>query len=103
MLLLTNITQLLTISGNNAAPRRGPGVSHVGLVTAAAVRIAGGRVVATGRQREILRHPWFKKNRKKLKEIDCRGKTVIPGFVDSHTHLIFAEPRLIDFEKRIGG
>jgi imidazolonepropionase len=38
-----------------------------------------------------------------VKEIDCRGKVVLPGLVDSHTHPVFSSPRLIDFEKRVSG
>jgi imidazolonepropionase len=36
-------------------------------------------------------------------EIDCAGKVVLPGFVDSHTHPAFISPRLLDFEKRSAG
>jgi imidazolonepropionase len=36
-------------------------------------------------------------------EIDCEGRVVLPGFVDSHTHPAFISPRLSDFEKRISG
>ena len=42
-------------------------------------------------------------NRKKIIEIDCGGRVVLPGFVDSHTHPVFTQPRLIDFEQRISG
>src|SRR4051812_48461410 len=73
------------------------------MITDAAVLCAGGRIVAAGKQSGILRHAWYKKNKRKLKELDCTGKTVLPGFVDSHTHLAFVEPRLIDFEKRTAG
>jgi len=38
-----------------------------------------------------------------LIEINCAGKVILPGFVDSHTHPAFISPRLIDFEKRIAG
>jgi imidazolonepropionase len=44
-----------------------------------------------------------RKNRRKLQEIDCQGGVVIPGLIDSHTHPVFCEPRLLDFEKRIAG
>ena len=36
-------------------------------------------------------------------ELDCRGKVVLPGFVDSHTHPAFVRPRLLDFERRVAG
>jgi imidazolonepropionase len=102
VLLLTNISQLLTLRGP-AHARRGAELSDLGLITDAAVLCAGGRIVAAGKQSGILRHTWYKKNKRKLQELDCSGKLVAPGFVDSHTHLAFVEPRLIDFEKRTSG
>ena len=56
-----------------------------------------------GATKDALRDPWLKKNRKKVTEIDCSGKVVLPGFVDSHTHPVFVNARLVDFEKRIEG
>jgi len=53
--------------------------------------------------KDALSDPWIKKNRKKIIEIDCGGQVVLPGFVDSHTHPVFVNPRLVDFEKRIAG
>ena len=55
------------------------------------------------RRKDALRDPWLKKNRKRIQEIDCGGGVVLPGFVDSHTHPVFMQPRLVDFEKRIAG
>lgn len=101
-LLLTNIGQLLTMRGPTA-PRRGPALNDIGLIKEAAVLCGGGKIIAAGRQRELLRDPWVKKNKRKLQEIDCQGKVVLPGFVDCHTHPAFAAPRLVDFEKRISG
>jgi imidazolonepropionase len=68
-----------------------------------AVLCVGGKVVSVGSTKDALRDPWLKKNRKKITEIDCAGKVVLPGFVDSHTHPVFMSPRLVDFEKRIEG
>jgi imidazolonepropionase len=64
---------------------------------------AGGKVIAAGPQGAVLRHPWMQKNRRKVHELDCKGGVVLPGLIDCHTHPVFAEPRLVDFEKRIGG
>jgi imidazolonepropionase len=69
----------------------------------AAVLCLGGKIVSVGTTRNALRDPWLKKNRKKITEIDCGGRVVVPGFVDSHTHPVFTHPRLVDFEKRISG
>jgi len=102
MILLTNIAHLVTLRGKPTV-RRSPELGEIGLVRDGAVLCAGGRIVAAGPQRAMLSHRWLKKHKRKLREIDCTGKTVLPGFVDSHTHLIFAGPRLIDFEKRIQG
>ncbi len=52
---------------------------------------------------KCLRNPWLKEHRAEVIELDCRGKVVLPGFVDSHTHPVFVAPRLIDFEKRVAG
>jgi len=101
-LLLTNIGQLLTLGGE-AGSRRGAALNDVGLIEDAAVLCGGGKIIAAGRQRDVLRHAWVKKNKRKLKELDCEGKVVLPGLIDCHTHPAFMKPRLVDFEKRISG
>jgi imidazolonepropionase len=40
---------------------------------------------------------------RRAKKIDLGGRVVLPGFVDSHTHLIFSESRASEYEKRIAG
>jgi imidazolonepropionase len=101
-LLLANIGQLVTVRGKNA-PRRGPALKEIGLIEDAAVLCGGGKIIAAGRQRELLRHPWIKKHKRKIEEVDCQGGVVLPGLIDCHTHPVFTAPRLIDFEKRIAG
>lgn len=104
-LLLANIGQLLTLgtTTNTSRPRCGPDVNQLGIIEDAAVLCQGGKIVSVGKTRDALRDPWLKENRKKITEIDCSGKVVLPGFVDSHTHPVFLSPRLVDFEKRIEG
>ncbi len=101
-LLLANIGQLLTLRGD-AGPRRGAALKTIGLLQNAAVLCAGGKIAAIGPQREVLHDPWLRNNRNKVREIDCVGRVVLPGFIDSHTHPVFVEPRLLDFEKRTAG
>jgi imidazolonepropionase len=101
-LLLTNIGQLLTLRSTTfkaTGPLRGPELNDVGLVEEAAVLCLDGKIAAAGKQRDVLRAA----KGKKPVELDCAGKVVLPGFVDSHTHPIFTAPRLADFEQRIAG
>ncbi|HZU21602.1 MAG TPA: imidazolonepropionase [Terriglobales bacterium] len=96
MLLLTNIGQLLTLRGP-AAVRRGAAMRELGIVADAAVLCSGTKIIAVGPRREIARQA------KRAREIDCGRRVALPGFVDSHTHPVFAAPRLVDFEQRIAG
>ena len=102
-LLLLNIGQLLTLRSATDRPRRGASLSELGIIQDAAVLCLGGKIVSVGTAKDALCDPWIRKNRKKVNEIDCGGRVVLPGFVDSHTHPVFMHPRLVDFEKRISG
>ncbi|HEV2470771.1 MAG TPA: imidazolonepropionase [Candidatus Sulfotelmatobacter sp.] len=104
-LVLANIGQLLTLRSPSSklGPRRGGELRELGIISDAAVLCVGGKVVSVGKTKDALGDPWLQKNRKRVIEVDCRGKVVLPGFVDSHTHPVFAAPRLVDFEKRIEG
>ena len=97
ILLLANIKQLLTFRGPSG-PRAGRAQGEIGLVKNAAVLMNNGRVTAAGKEREVLRHPLAKKAR----VVEANG-IVLPAFVDSHTHAVFAEPRLRDFSLRTQG
>lgn len=102
-LLLVNIGQLLTLQASSAGPRRGAQLKELSIVENAGVLALGGKIISVGSTKDALRDPWIKKHRNQITEIDCAGKVVIPGFVDSHTHPVFVSPRLVDFEKRIEG
>ena len=104
-MFLANIGQLLTLrsASRKPGPRRGPDLKELGIIEGGAVLCLGGKIVSVGKTKDALGDPWLKKNRKKVLEIDCAGKLVLPGFVDSHTHPVFVSPRLVDFEKRIEG
>ena len=93
--LLTHASQVLTLRGD--APRRRPNTSDLGIIPDGAVLIDSGIIAAVGTTDEL------RKQSNHTEELDCRNKVVLPGFVDSHTHPVFASPRLVDFEKRIAG
>jgi imidazolonepropionase len=102
-MLLVDIGQLLTLRSAAKGPRRGAFLSELGIIENAAVLCVGGKIVSVGKTKDALRDRWLKKHRKQVIEIDCSGCVVLPGFVDSHTHPVFTQPRLVDFEKRISG
>ena len=94
---------MLTFHGPDRA-RRGAELQDPGLVRDGAVLFRAGRIVAAGTT-DALAHR-LRKYRippSRLREINCRGRLLTPGLVDSHTHLVFAAPRLDDFERRIAG
>jgi len=95
--LLTNISQLLTLRG--AAPRRGRALAELGIIGDGAVLIRGGRIAAVGSRRSIKPA----REARRARKIDCGGGVVLPGFVDSHTHLVFAASRAAEHERRIAG
>jgi imidazolonepropionase len=96
-ILYTGIDQLLTFAGEKA-PRAGAAMRGTGLVEDAAVLADKGVIVAAGARAAVARHPLAKK----AKKVEARG-VCLPGFVDSHTHAVFAEPRLKDFSMRTAG
>ena len=95
--LFTGIKQLLTFAGDNG-PRAGAAMRETGLVKNAAVLVDKGVIVAAGPRSAVQRH----RLAKKAKVVETGG-VCLPGFVDSHTHAVFAEPRLKDFSMRTAG
>ncbi len=99
VLLIRNAGQLLTLRGPQA-PRRGADLNDLGLIRNGAVLIRDGSIEAAGLAAAIER---LAGEARDVTEIDARGHLVMPGFVDSHTHLIHGPPRLLDYEMRIRG
>jgi len=99
-LLLSHAAQLMTLAGPDQA-RRGAAMTELGLVHDGAVLVAGGKIVAAGRHADVMRIAEASSD--PLVEQDCRGRLITPGLVDSHTHMVFAAPRLDDYERRLAG
>jgi imidazolonepropionase len=96
-ILITGCSQLLTLRG--AAPRRGRALRDLGIIQDGALLLQDGMILAAGPRRTIEK----RKESRRAKKIDVGGRVVMPGFVDSHTHLVFAESRAAEYEQRIGG
>lgn len=106
-LLVTGIAQLCTIHEpelDAQEPRRREGLGALGLVEDAALAVRDGRIVATGREAELAATltagaPVTPVTR----VVDARGRAVIPGFVDPHTHAVFGRWRQDEYERRVRG
>src|SRR5207248_8510006 len=83
-------------------PRRGRELLELGIIENAAIFCREGKIAAVGSEVEIGARA-TQEIGSDLRVFDCKGGTVLPGFVDSHTHPVFMSPRLIDFEQRIQG
>jgi imidazolonepropionase len=96
-LAVVNIGQLVTLAGP-ARPRVGKELRELGLIENAALLIEEGRITAARPYAELRsRIPT------EAAVIDAEGRCVTPGFVDAHTHLVFAGNRAVEFEQRIAG
>lgn len=95
-LIISHAAQLLTCGGGGK-PKRGAAMLDVGLIEGGAAAIDDGKIVGVGANEQILRE-FASEN-----VIDASGKVVMPGFVDCHTHIVFAGNRLNEFELKIKG
>jgi imidazolonepropionase len=95
-LLICNAAQLVTCASADG-PKRGAALADVGLIPNGAVAIAGSEIVGVGATDDLC-VAWTAE-----RTIDASGKVVCPGFVDAHTHVVYAGDRVDEFEMRIRG
>jgi imidazolonepropionase len=96
--LIADADRVYTCGG--PAPKRGPGQRDVGLVEQASIAAYRGVIVAVGRTRDVRAAVTLTPD---AVTIDATGMTVVPGFVDPHTHLLFAGDRRDELQRRLAG
>lgn len=94
-LLIHSATQVVTCASD--VPKRGAEMQNVGLITDGAVAVRDGRILAIGTSDKVQEKVTA------VQTINAAGKAIIPGFVDPHTHVVYAGNRLDEFEQRIAG
>lgn len=96
-LYIRNASQLVTCRGKSA--KHGKEMSDIGIIENGGVLVDGDKIEKVGATEEldkIAQAPEYE-------IIDAAGKTVLPGFVDSHTHYIFGGYRADEFTWRLKG
>ena len=96
-LAVVNCRQLVTLRGP-ARPRVRAELRDLGILEDGALLVRDGRIAAAGRYLELKTQI-----APETAVIDAGGGVVLPGFVDAHTHLVFAGNRADEFERRIEG
>ena len=94
-LLIHSAAQVATCAA--AQPLRGAAMRDPGVIAGGALAMADGRIVAVGPSAELRR------DFHAAREIDASGSVLCPGFVDPHTHVVFAGDRVNEFELKLGG
>src|SRR6187397_1531827 len=95
-LAVLHASQLVTLSGPKR-PRDTTELSELGIIRNGGMFVRDGKIESVGPSDEI------EKNVGDAEVLDADGRVVMPGFVDAHTHLVFAGNRLDDFERRARG
>jgi imidazolonepropionase len=94
---IVNIGQLVTLAGP-ARPRVEGELRDLSIISDGALLVDEGRIVAAASYSDLL-----SEIPPHAEVIDAKGRCVTPGFVDAHTHLVFAGNRANEFEQRIAG
>jgi imidazolonepropionase len=96
-LLIVHAAQLITVASSNR-PRCGAAMRELGAIQDGALAITEGRIVAVGTTAELRDLA-----KSTTQVLNATGKAVLPGFVDAHTHVVFAGDRVDEFERRLAG
>jgi imidazolonepropionase len=95
--VLRNAAQLVGVTTPGERRKRGPAMANPGVVADGALVLRDGRIDWLGPTRDLPPAPAA------AEVVDLSGKVVLPGFVDSHTHLVFAGDRVDEWEQRLRG
>jgi len=96
-LLITHASQLLTIPAHDHGPQRGDRLGNLAIIVDGALAVSHGAIVDRGPTVDLITKYQADQT------IDAGGRVVMPGFVDPHTHVVFAGDRANEFERRIAG
>jgi len=91
-ILIENINEILTLKGNNK-PRIKSEMNDLGIIKNGSIAIKDNKILDVGKNLSY----------KALKKINAKGKIALPGFVDSHTHIVFSGSREFELDMKLKG
>ena len=94
---ITGASQLLTLRGRG--PRPGRALGNLGVIKNGALLLRDGKIAAVGARSQVEALP----GAATAEKVDLGGRVLLPGFVDSHTHLVHAASRAEEYELKIAG
>lgn len=96
-LLIHSAAQLCMLPSHAGGPQRGARLGDLGLIADGAVAVQDGHILTVGPTAEVRARVTART------ELDASGRVVTPGFVDAHTHVVWAGDRAGEFELRLAG
>ncbi len=101
-ILIENIKELVQIEDSPKLMVKGAEMAKLPTLKDAWLFIEGDKIAAFGKMKDLNKQELFFAN-EDIQVIDAKGKMVFPSFVDSHTHLVYAAPREIEYIDKIKG
>ncbi len=98
-LVVTNLAEVVTLA-EGPTPRVGEAMRRLGRIPRASLAVAGGRIAWVGSERALGREVRLRSGGER---VDGREGILVPGFVDAHTHALFAGDRAFELPLKIAG
>src|SRR5699024_4701504 len=98
---IKNASELITVKGHSAKPAKKESMNDIGIIENGSVLAEGSKIIAVGTDEEISKK--YSSKLKRAEIIDATGKTVTPGLIDPHTHIVYAGTRENEYAMRLQG
>src|SRR5699024_9509089 len=100
-LIINNASQVITVSGHSKRPATKQSMRDISVIENGTIIVKDGEILAVGLHDDIkvkYQSIWDQ-----AEHIDATGKTVTPGLVDPHTHIVYAGSRENEYAMRLQG
>ena len=101
IIYIKNAAELVTVKGSSDKPAKKEAMNNIGIIENGSVLAEDGKIIAVGSDADLSKK--YAEKIKKAQVIDASGKTVTPGLVDPHTHVVYAGTRENEYAMRLQG